>query len=676
MAGLWSGTVGKGNSFGQSVANVLTPNDGQVYDNGNKTQQYNAFGDPVKSDGSNSDTSLGIPYPTTGNNDYDALYDESTGNSAAGGLVSAPAASAPAAPSYTPSLGTDQVLKWAEETGLVKSQADMQAIIDDPDSWLAGKGLSLADVVPTMDADAAGTSLDGSDDAYSMQEVGYDAETSGDAVVTPTLPTADTTEYTASTVSDKLKDNTKVDAAEGDLDSDNIVDADSIQIDVLAESQGTGVLGNALNDFATQNISTIIDTSTISGKLLAQRLGEGNYTDHKATTLGQMEIISKEFTDSKGNPKVPNWAQGTLRDVRKSIAFSGISGTAAIAAYSNAIMEATLGVASSEAAFFQSLTVKNLDNRQQSVINKAQVLSNFELANLSAREAAAVQNAQSFLQMDLSNLTNEQQAEVINKQAVVQALLEDQGAINAQRIFTSEQKNEFAKFYDNLNSQIQLQNASEMNALAKFNTGEINDASEFNSQMDAAERQFYANMQFQIDSANAKWRQSVLTANTQMAFEAMSTDVKNRLDLTQEAQNRLWDSIDNLLDYAFKGAVSDMQFETQLLSAQLGAQANSGSNSSGKWGAFGTIVGALAGNPAIFTGSDTRLKKNIVKIDTLKGINFYQWDWNDEGIRIGANKHPTFGVLAQEVQKTHPEAVKTGEHGYLMVNYGMISNEV
>mgnify|MGYP000589680764 FL=1 len=71
MAGLWSSTLGGGNSFGQSVANVLTPNDGQVYDNGKKTQQYNAFGDPVKSDGSNSDTSLGIPYPTTGGDDDD-----------------------------------------------------------------------------------------------------------------------------------------------------------------------------------------------------------------------------------------------------------------------------------------------------------------------------------------------------------------------------------------------------------------------------------------------------------------------------------------------------------------------------------------------------------------------------------------------------------------------------
>lgn len=669
--GWWSDNIGDGNSFGQSVSNTLTPNDGQVYSGGNLVST--SMDNNPNADAAGS-TEWGSTFINNGgDNDYNALYDESTGGGGGGGgSTTTVVQAAPVVPSYTPSLGTEQVLKWAEETGLVTSQEEMQAIIDDPDSWLAGKGLSMSDVVPSIDADAAGTSIDGSDDAYAMKEVGYDPATVNTTEVVPTVSTSGPVTYTASTASDKLTENTKVDAATGTIDSDNLVDADNIEIDVRAEGEGTGVLGNALNEFATQDISTIIDTSTISGKLLADKLGEGNYTDHKATTLGQMKIISAEFSDSNGNPVVPAWAQGTLREVRKSIAFSGISGTAATAAYSNAIMEATLGVASEEAAFFQTLTVKNLDNRQQAIINKAQVLSNFELANLSAREAAAVQNAQSFLQMDISNLTNEQQAEIINKQAMVQALLEDQGAINAQRIFTSEQKNEFATFYDNLNTQIQLQNATEINALKRFNAGEINDAAEFNSQMDAAERQFYANMQFNIDSANAKWRQSVLTTNTAMIFEAMSTDVKNRLDLTQEAQNRLWDSIDNLLDYAFKGAVSDMQFETQLLSAQLGAQANAGKDSSGKWGAIGTITAAAL--PLIF--SDTRLKKNIVKIDTLKGINFYQWDWNEEGIRIGADQYPTFGVLAQEIQKTHPEAVKTGEHGYLTVNYGMISNEV
>ena len=658
MAGWWSSNenLGDGNSFGQSVKNALTPNDGQSYIGGNLVNsEGDAWGD-------------GIDYHT---------YHGDAGNSsdgdeirAAGGFVSAPAAAAPAPVSYTPSLGSDQVLKWAEETGLVKSQAEMQAIIDDPDSWLAGKGLSMEDVVPSMDANAEGTTLDSNDPKYDIfDDIGYNAETVDATEVTPVVSTSGPETYDVSTVTDQLTDATKVDAAVGKIDDDNLVDVDDITIDVEAERDGTGVLGSSLDDFASQNISTIIDTTTISGKLLASKLGEGNYTDAKATAVGQMKIISDEFKNSNGDPIIPPWAQGIARDTRRTIAFSGMSGSAAIEAYSNAIMEATLGVAQNEASFFQTLTVKNLDNRQQAIINKAQVLSNFELANLNARESAAVTNAQAFLQMDLSNLTNEQQAEVVNKQALVQALFEDQKVINTQRLFTAEQNNEFEKFYDQLNATIAQQNAAEMNAMAQFNAGETNTAARFAAEQDQAANEFYQNLQYNVDTANAKWRQTVMTANTEMLFEAISTDVKNRLDLTQEAQNRLWDSIDNLLDYAFKGAVSDMQFETQLLSAQLGAQANAGSDDSGKWGAIGTITAALI-------TSDTRLKKNIVKIDTLKGINFYQWDWNEEGIRIGANKYPTFGVLAQEIQKTHPQAVKTGEHGYLMVNYGMISNEV
>ena len=674
MAGFWSSNenLGDGNSFGQSVSNFFTPNDGQVYSGGNLVSTS-------MDNNPNADAAGSTEYGSTfinrgGDNDYDALYDESTGNSAAGGFVSAPAAAAPAPVSYTPSLGSDQVLKWAEETGLVKSQAEMQAIIDDPDSWLAGKGLSMADVVPSMDANTEGTTLDSNDPKYDIfDDIGYNAETVDATEVTPVISTSGPETYDISTATDKLTDATKVDAATGTIDSDNLVDDEDITISVEAERDGTGVLGSSLNDFASQSISSIIDTTTIGGKLLAEKLGEGNYTDAKATAVGQMKIISDEFKNSKGEPIIPTWAQGIARETRRTIAFSGMSGSAAIEAYSNAIMEATLGVAQNEASFFQTLTVKNLDNRQQSIINKAQVLSNFELANLNARESAAVTNAQAFLQMDLSNLTNEQQSEVINKQAMVQALFEDQKVINTQRLFTAEQNNEFEKFYDQLNATIAQQNAAEMNAMAQFNSGETNTAARFAAEQDQAANEFYQNLQYNVDTANAKWRQTVMTANTQMLFEAVSTDVKNRLDLTQEAQNRLWDTVDNLLDYAFKGAVSDMQFETQLLSAQLGAQANAGSDDSGKWGAIGTITAAAL--PLMFT-SDTRLKKNIVKIDTLKGINFYRWEWNEEGIRVGSDKYPTFGVLAQEVQKTHPDAVKTGDHGYLMVNYGMISNEV
>lgn len=118
-----------------------------------------------------------------------------------------------------------------------------------------------------------------------------------------------------------------------------------------------------------------------------------------------------------------------------------------------------------------------------------------------------------------------------------------------------------------------------------------------------------------------------------------------------------------------------------MLTAQMTAQA--GQSSGGGFmdsilqlgGAFlGTSTGAswLKG----FLPSDVRLKENIQHYDTLKGINFYTWDWNAEGKRVGADQFPPFGVLAQEVQKTHPKAVVEDHNGYLRVNYGMINNDV
>ena len=143
-------------------------------------------------------------------------------------------------------------------------------------------------------------------------------------------------------------DETTVDAAQGTVSDDAQVDASEIEIDM--EGAGTGVnadgtvnqTGEALNQYASQDISHIIDTSTSAGKLLADSLGEGNYLDSKATITGQMKTISQEFKDpNTGEPIIPPWAQATARQLKRSIAFSGMSGTAATAAMSTALMEAT-----------------------------------------------------------------------------------------------------------------------------------------------------------------------------------------------------------------------------------------------------------------------------------------------------------------------------------------------
>jgi len=713
-----------------------------------------------------------------------------------------------------------------DDVGMTDQDTDIQSLADDPNTFLADNDLLVSDNYTELDPDATGTNLDATDDRYDLgDDLDIDNTNTVDeddaelANEITDIPDAAGYSDNVETVEGSLgTPETTVDAAQGTVSDDAQVDASEIEIDM--EGAATGVnedgtvnrTGEALNDFASQDFTRIIDTSTTSGRLLAEELGEGNYTDAKATIAGQMEIISRQFKDpDTGEPVIPPWAQSTARMLKRTIAFDGMSGTAATAAMANAIMEATIGISKDEAAFFQNLTTKNLDNRQESIINKASTLAKFEEANLGAREAAAVHNAKAFLEMDMLNVEMEQEAEIINTQERIDVMLSDAAETNVARRFDTEQENDFTKYYDNLNANIQMHRSEQLNQIKRFNAGELNDGAEFEAEMEDSRQRYYADMQYQIDSDNAQWRQSVAETNTQLAFDAQTEDVRNGLDLSQEAMNQMWDRVDSLLDHTVSNYNSDADRDANILMAGIRAQADAeagggmsetmtaliglagtaltasiyrdgatetystvmdGLNSalgaigigdgdgidfiggagdliSGVTGAFtggeaaGTAAGAagsggvlanlgafavanpftatiagiaaleaLDANPFgkgealevdlvdsvenVLEGdidlnpfddgplevdvmswfSDIRLKENIEHYDTVNGVNYYTWDWNDKGKALGADQHPSIGVLAHEVLKTHPHAVTQGEDGYLRVNYGMINNEV
>ena len=83
------------------------------------------------------------------------------------------------------------------------------------------------------------------------------------------------------------------------------------------------------------------------------------------------------------------------------------------------------------------------------------------------------------------------------------------------------------------------------------------------------------------------------------------------------------------------------------------------------------------GDVIAFFSSDQRMKDNIFiindpleKINSLRGVTF---NWNDKGPKwTKLEKWKTdrdVGVIAQEVQKVLPEAVRKRENGYLSVDY-------
>lgn len=656
----------------------------QVYDNGQMKYSYNFLGMPYEvevvdgkvvdalsirgDDGMTGYERMAQDARNSGDNERaDKIMQEAEAN--------AQDAAAEGTDMTNVTAATDRFNAISDASGMAASNEQVMGIADDPTGFMAERGLNLSDVAPQVDPNAAGTAIDPNDPRFALtNDTSYDPSLADTTTVKPVVARTAADAVTADATRRVAGEAFTVDPVTGQIRDENLVDASTIEADMEGLATGrnadgsTNFTGQALNEAATLNISRLIDTSTVSGKLLASTLGEGNYTDTKSTILGQMKIISAEFKDSNGNPKIPAWGQSVARAVNRTLAFTGATGTAAQAAVANAMMEATLGIAESEAQFFQTVSLQNLSNRQQAIINKANVLAQMEVANLNAREAAAVTNAKSFLQMDMANLANEQQAEVINKQARIDALFTATAEENVNRRFNITNDMDMAKFYDQMSFQADTFNAESKNAMARFNAGETNAAAQFGIQQEAARQQFEASMAYNIDAANAKWRQAVELENTRITFEAASTDVKNALGLSTEALNRIWDRVDSQLDYIWRSTEADEQRDYDLLVAEMTA---AGAAAQAKASSRGSIWGAIIGGVAtVAAASDIRLKEDIQLFDTLpSGVNIYTWRWNEEGKRIGADRYPGFGVLAQEIQETHPDAVSTGDHGYLMVNY-------
>jgi len=587
---------------------------------------------------------------------------------------------------------------------------DQQAvdILNDPEEFLTGKGATVSDKIPTLDPNAAGTNI-----------ADYDGQTS-DLSVTAQQGTATTAQevtqpvggaetYEAMSTVDKviLQD---AEAQQAKVREQALVDAENAQLDMQGMATGknrdgsVNETGIALQKAANLDISNIVDTTTPSGKLQAELLGQGNYVDYKSTVKGQLDLLSASFQDANGNPKIPAFASAAARNVSRIAAFKGVTGTAATAAMSTAIMESMLPVAQADAKFFQTVQLKNLDNRQQQTINTANILSRFELANQDSRMTAAVTNAKTFMQMDLQNLANKQQTEIVNTQNRVQSILEDAKAENVARRFAAQSQNEMDMFYDNLNSQVQRFNVGQQNAMSQFNVGQVNDTSQFNATLENNREQFYDTMQYNIDASNAKWRQTVTLTETEMKFEAAALDAKNALAISTEALNQLWDRADSQLDHIWKSSEGQLDRDKSLEIAMISKHSaeymqqekikNETSTSLGNLLGtaamayigykYGPVAGVVGGSTVkkLFNSvdpsnwSDVNLKTDLVKVGiNNQGLNLYIWEWNNTAKELGidSTNSPTYGVVAQEAVNRVPSAVSTDQKtGYLQVDYSKI----
>jgi len=96
---------------------------------------------------------------------------------------------------------------------------------------------------------------------------------------------------------------------------------------------------------------------------------------------------------------------------------------------------------------------------------------------------------------------------------------------------------------------------------------------------------------------------------------------------------------------------------------------NAAANTGALGGIFGSIAGALPWSSWL---SDRRAKKNISKVGRMDdGTNIYKFEYKKPF--GGGLTH--LGVMAQEVKKTHPEAVSERPDGLLQVDYGQLGGE-
>lgn len=460
--------------------------------------------------------------------------------------------------------GQINVTDYASQVALDPSLAMHQ---DNPNT-AENESTYLQDHVQNIDANAEGTNITAPTQGQTQEAQNTEATAAQQQAVDP----REANTYNANTSQENVEQNGQATAQQGQVNEDHLVTAP--QEDVEAMANGQGPIGQALNDYASQDLNTV---------------------DSKATVKGQLEALQSDFQDANGNPVIPAWAAATARNVSKIAAFKGMSGSAATAAMAQAIMEASIPVAQQDAQFFQTLTLKNLDNKQQATINKANVLANFEMANLDNRMTAAVENSKAFLQMDMQNLDNKQQAEILNTQSRVQSILEDANAKNVAAQFNAQSENQTDQFYDSLNSSIQQFNTSQLNAMSQFNSGQANDISKFNADLENNRDQFYKTMQYNVDTANAKWRQTVTLQDNANQFEAAATDVKTMTTISQEQLNQIWDRSDALLDYAWKSAENEADRNAQMAIAKF--QAKSASKLADQQG-LGAIAGSIAGKAA------------------------------------------------------------------------------
>ena len=174
------------------------------------------------------------------------------------------------------------------------------------------------------------------------------------------------------------------------------------------------------------------------------------------------------------------------------------------------------------------------------------------------------------------------------------------------------------------------------------------------------------NQNYNQAQQSATYSNALRQAQTAEALQKRSQSLNdmNAMVSGQQVAMPTMPTFNQATQYGGTDYMGAMKAQTGFAQDQANAQnAQTANNQSGAMGLLGTGLQAAS----MFGFSDRRLKKNIRKIGTMhKGkVNVYEFEYR------GSDKRE-IGVMAQEVKKIYPDAVKRHESGYLMVNYSKL----
>jgi hypothetical protein len=159
-----------------------------------------------------------------------------------------------------------------------------------------------------------------------------------------------------------------------------------------------------------------------------------------------------------------------------------------------------------------------------------------------------------------------------------------------------------------------------------------------------------ARNQFMLDAQQQGYQQALATRN-QQTNEPLAIASGTQIQMPNFQQGR-------------NGNIATTDYAGIQNAATQNEWAKYNSKQSNAGGLLGGIAGLFGGADKPWILSDERAKTDIEKVGKINGHNVHKYRYKD-----GGGIH--LGLMAQEVEKKTPKAVRTGSDGMKRVNYGI-----